>query len=251
MTERTSHDAASDCDAITELVADYAFGLTSADESRLVESRLPSCPEAASQLADYRRLQDEMRLNVPQIEPPAALADRIMAAAAATTTPQSSSASQPRITPLNASRGWWVAAAAVVLLLLTNIYWLTRVSEPLPEQLATFVVNSEDIRWAKLPAEDENSPAAAFIMWNPGGTDGMMYAENFPRLEAGQIYQLWLTKDGVRTPVGSFSVNEEGEGALLFRAEQPVGSFAWAWITIEPETGSEQPSDRIITGGAL
>lgn len=247
MTELHRHDAASDCDAITELVADYAFGLTSADESRLVESRLPACPEAASQLADFRRLQDEMRLGVPQIEPPAALGDRIMAAAAATASP----ATQPRVTPLNVNRGWLAAAAAVALLLLTNIYWLTRVSEPLPDQLATFVVNSEDIRWAKLPAEDESSPAAAFIMWNPGGNDGMMYAENFPVLEAGQIYQLWLTKDGVRTPVGSFTVDEDGEGALLFRAEQPVGSFAWAWITVEPETGSTQPSDNVVTGGEL
>jgi anti-sigma-K factor RskA len=247
MTELKPHDAASDCDAITELAADYAFGLTSAEESRLVESRLPACPEAASQLADFRRLQDEMRLGVRQIEPPAALGDRIMAAAAATAAVKP----QPRVTPLNANRGWLAAAAAVALLLLTNIYWLTRVSEPLPEQLATFVVNSEDIRWAKLPAEDESSPAAAFIMWNPGGTDGMMYAENFPALEPGQIYQLWLTKDGVRTPVGSFSVDEEGEGALLFRAEQPVGSFAWAWITVEPETGSSQPSDNVVTGGEL
>lgn len=245
MTERTPHDAASDCDAITELVADYAFGLTSADESRLVESRLPACPEAARQLADFRRLQDDMRRGVQQIEPPAALGDRIMAAAAP------APVSKPRLTPLNINRGWLVAAAAVALLLLTNIYWLTRVSDALPDQLATFVVNSEDIRWAKLPAEDETSPAAAFIMWNPGGTDGMMYAENFPVLEAGQIYQLWLTKDGIRTPVGSFSVDEEGEGALLFRAEQPVGSFAWAWITIEPETGSDQPSDQVITGGKL
>ena len=247
MTELNRHDAASDCDAITELVADYAFGLTSADESRLVESRLPACPEAASQLSDFRRLQDEMRLGVPQVEPPAALGDRIMAAAAVTAT----AVPRPRVTPLNANRGWLAAAAAVALLLLTNIYWLSRVSEPLPEQLASFVVNSEDIRWAKLPAEDETSPAAAFIMWNPGGTDGMMYAENFPALEAGQIYQLWLTKDGVRTPVGSFSVNEEGEGALLFRAEQPVGSFAWAWITVEPETGSTQPSENVVTGGEL
>lgn len=246
MTELNHHDA-SDCDAITELVADYAFGLTSTDESRLVESRLPACPQAAGQLADFRRLQDEMRRGVKQIEPPAALGERIMAAAAATATP----APQPRVTHLNTNRGWLAAAAAVALLLLTNIYWLTRVSEPLPEQLATFVVNSEDIRWAKLPAEDESSPAAAFIMWNPGGNDGMMYAENFPALEPGQIYQLWLTKDGVRTPVGSFSVDEEGEGALLFRAEQPVGSFAWAWITVEPETGSTQPSENVVTGGEL
>ena len=126
MSELHPHDAASDCDAITELVADYAFGLTSADESRLVESRLPACPEAASQLADFHRLQHEMRLSVPQIEPPAALGERIMAVAAAT------AASKPRVTPLNVNRGWLTAAAAVALLLLTNIYWLTRVNEPLP-----------------------------------------------------------------------------------------------------------------------
>ncbi len=244
MTELKHHDAASDCDAITELVADYAFGLTSSDETRLVESRLSDCPEAAVQLADFQRLQDRMRLDVPQIEPPAALGERIMAAAAA-------SVAKPRVTPLPTNRGWLAAAAAVALLLLTNIYWLSRVNQPVPDQLATFVVNSDDIRWAKLPAEDEGSPTAAFIMWNPGGATGMMYAEHFPELPAGQIYQLWLTRDGIRTPVGAFRVDDEGEGAMLFQAEEPIGSFAWAWITVEPETGSEQPSDIVITGGEL
>lgn len=245
MTE-VHRDDASNCEDITDLVADYAFGLTNADESRRVESRLPSCPEAAAQLADFRRLQAEMRHGVPQIDPPAALADRIMAAAIVTAAPPAL-----RVLPSRINRGWIAAAAAVALLLLTNLYWLTRVSTPEPAPLAAFVVNSQDIRWAKLPAEDKNSSAAAFIMWNPGGTDGMMYAEHFPALDAGQIYQLWLTKDGVRTAVGSFAVDEEGAGALLFRAEQPVGTFGWAWITVEPESGSTQPSDHVVTGGEL
>lgn len=239
----TEHSAnATDCDEIVELVADYAFGLTDEAESRLVAGRLHDCPTAAEQLAEFRRLQDEMRRSVAQIEPPAALNDRIMAAAGV---------KRPRTTALPARAGWMAAAAAVALLLLTNLYWLTRLDAPAPGQAATFTINARDIRWAKLPAEDPQSSAATFIMWNAGGDTGMMYAEHLAPLAADRIYQLWLTRSGVRIPAGTFTVEEDGTATLLFRASEPIGSFDWAWVTVEPAGGSETPSDDVVTGGRL
>ncbi len=72
-------DPVYDCDAIQTLIPDYAFGLTDPAETRVVEANLVHCPEAATQLADYRQVQNEMRVSVPQIEPPIQLNDRLMA----------------------------------------------------------------------------------------------------------------------------------------------------------------------------
>src|SRR5262245_29058579 len=95
-----------DCEAILELIPDYAFGLTSAEETRWVEANLNSCPEAVAQLADFRQLQDEMRADVPQMTPPADLEARLMAAVAATPVPQPVLKKAPR----TLHWGWIVAA---------------------------------------------------------------------------------------------------------------------------------------------
>src|SRR5260221_7450611 len=126
-----------DCDAIQELIPDYAFGLTDPEETRRVESSLAACPEAANQLADFQRLQAEMRAGVPQIELPAQLGERLMAAIAAPTV-----VAQPRRHPLR--RGWMIAAAAVIALIITNVYWLTRVNDLTrrQDQLISSIVGS-------------------------------------------------------------------------------------------------------------
>ena len=44
------------CETIQELIPEYAFGLTSLEETKLVESNLAACPESAEALADYQRI---------------------------------------------------------------------------------------------------------------------------------------------------------------------------------------------------
>src|SRR5215207_7372118 len=75
-------DLAIDCEALLELIPEYAFGVTEAEQSRLVEASLPHCPEATALLEDYRHLQDELRAGVPQLEPSPELGTRLMAAVA-------------------------------------------------------------------------------------------------------------------------------------------------------------------------
>lgn len=69
-----------DCSEIIELIPDYAFGLADEETARRVEAALPSCPDAARHLADYRRAQAAMRAHVPQIAPPLSLAEKLRAA---------------------------------------------------------------------------------------------------------------------------------------------------------------------------
>lgn len=252
MSSDKSLQAAGNCDTIRELIPDYAFGLTSPEETQLVESNLAFCPEAAAELADYQHLQVEMRVGVPQVEPPSRLQQRLIAAIA---TPERKSL------PRQSFRRQWLAAAAMIALVVTNLYWFARVNDltrrpnqiaPQTENDGAFVLTStSNLRWVRLPPSDEKSEASAFLMWNAESKIGLLYARGFPELTAGKSYQLWLTRGEVRASAGTFRVNEEGIGALLFNVTEPIDQFTWARITAEPEKGSDQPSDSVVVVGEL
>ena len=130
MSSKITVASANRCDAIRELIPEYAFGLTDPEQTRFVEANLSSCAEAAADLADFQRMQAEMRADVAQIELPPALESKLMAAIA-----EPAAKPTPVILPDHPPRrrsipiGWLVAAAAVIVLLLTNGYWLLRVND--------------------------------------------------------------------------------------------------------------------------
>jgi len=249
-------ELAQDCDAVRDLIPEYAFGLTSPDETRLVESNLSSCPDAASDLEDYRRLQNEMRAGVPQIEPPPYLQDRLMAALAAP-------AARARPRRLNVRLPWVAAAAAIIGLVITNVYWMMRVNDlsrrqdELASQLGArdsnaFVLTSTaDLRWVRLPPDQEGSDASAFLMWNAESAIGLLYVRGFPALAPGKTYQLWLTRGEERVSGGTFQVDAQGNSALLFHLTEPIDEYTWARITEEPGSGSDEPSSTVLVRGEL
>jgi anti-sigma-K factor RskA len=252
------NDPVRQCDAIQELIPDYVFGLTDPEETRLVESNLAYCPDAVAQLAEFQHLQAEMRLAVPQVEPPPQLGNKLMAALDA---PIALPKSNRRITSFPLA--WLAAAAAIIALILTNVYWFLRVNDltQLQNQLTTllgqsgqttFVLNrTDDLRWVRLPASQKDADTAAFMMWNAESETGLLYAHAFPKLTAGKTYQLWLTHGNERISAGTFRVDQDGKGAMIFHITQPIDNYTWARITAEPESGSNSPSDTAVVLGEL
>jgi anti-sigma-K factor RskA len=253
MMTHNSAGSAHDCDSIRDLIPEYAFGLTSPEETRLVESNLAACPEAAADLDDYRDLQDNMRADVALFEPPAYLGDRLMAAISA---PEAKPAPKPR---RKIHWAWAVAAAAVLALVVTNIYWLRRVSDLQQPETAedysgsgAFVLTStSSLRWVRLPPSEQTADTSAFMMWNSESEIGLLYAHGFPELAVGKTYQLWLTRGDEKVSAGTFRVDADGKGALLFHVTQPIDKFTWARITAEPASGSDQPTGNPVVVGQL
>lgn len=277
----SQHTPTLDCTAITELIPDYAFGLTSAEESQWVEANLTRCPEAAAQLAEFRLMQDDLRMSVPFMAPPAGLEARLMAAVGTSSgvgTHNGVSDAQPTVgTPLITSvakaparRNAWIVAAglAAALLLVTNLYWLVRFNQTqaqldqitalLPADLnqlarAFVLPNADDLRWVWLRTGEEDSRTAALMMWDQETETGLLCAWGFPELPPGETYQLWLTppdSDNLE-PVGQFRVNDRGIGSIVFNSSHPIDRFTWARVTTEPESGSQQPSDTTVVHGEI
>lgn len=254
---------APDCDTIRDLIPEYAFGLTSSEETRLVEAYVRDCPEASDQLADFRNLQADMRSGVQQIEPPTALAERL-AAAIDSLAPVSAHRVPVRRQRLPVA--WLVAAAAIMALITSNLYWLIRANNPepastesteyanepvTPGNVALVLSDTNVLRWVHLPPSQQNTKASAVLMWNAQSGIGLIYATNFPQLTSGTTYQLWLTNGTDRVSAGTFTVDQNGKGAMLFHITQSIDEYTWARITLEPITGSPAPTGSVVVVGAL
>ncbi|MBX3061344.1 MAG: anti-sigma factor [Anaerolineae bacterium] len=259
-------DALPDCSSIQELIPDYAFGLTDQATTQVVEAGLVDCPDAVEQLTEFRRLQMDMRAGVPQIDPSAHLAEKLLKMTeGASTVSVNTLASTSHKRPVHPA--WFAAAAAILVLLLTNIYWFGRVDSltnnqiavagtPTPDigapQTTAFVFSGNDnLRWVRLPSSTEGGNASAVLMWNAESRIGLLYAQGFPQLQEHKIYVLWLTREGERRNVGTFYVDDKGKGVLLFNIDEYIDNYTWAWITVESAYGSETPSEDVVVKGDL
>lgn len=279
-------DLVYDCEAILDLIPEYAFGLSDPEQVRWIEANISRCPEAVAQLQDYRRLQEEMRTSVPEIEPPAQSAARLFAAisapAAAEAIPSPSMTLRPpapipmvppapitaplRLVKRRAIRiAWLVASVAVLVLIITNVYWLTRVADLTQSHdlLAALVsaqnannafvlTSTESLHWVRLADPDPDAKTAAFMMWNAQSKIGLLYARGFPGLQPGYKYHVWLTRPDSKTFIGILQVDANGDGALLFNSPEPINNFLWAWVTAQtPEQTSGVPVGDPIVKGTL
>lgn len=263
------------CGEVLFLIPAYAMGTTDPDETALVEANLATCPEAEAALVEYRRLVDEMRVNVPQLEPAPELEERLMARLAGWRQDEPpAETSLPTAAPAQpARRAHWrsarsllalsaaslaAAVAAVLLLVATNVYWIGRVNDlsqentslavELQQQANTFhLANLEELPWRRLWSE-QNPDAIALIVWN--GTDSFLYTLGMPDLPPDTVYQLWLVEpDNHHISAGTFRTDERGRGSLHFYAPESIGDFVRLGITTEPDGGSEGPTSPPVALG--
>jgi hypothetical protein len=113
------------------------------------------------------------------------------------------------------------------------------------------LTSASDLRWVRLPASQQDTDASAVLLWNTESKIGLLYVRGFPRLSAGKTFQLWLTKGEERASAGTFRVDEDGNGALLFNINDGIDKYTWARITEEPADGSTQPGDQVVVVGEL
>ncbi len=274
MNVNQSTQTALDCEALAQLIPDYAFGLTDDAETYLVEINLNHCPEAQALLADYRALQDDLRASVAPVEPSPELGTRLMAAVHAAAAPKSVvtapiTPASPTLEPVarvvpsqRKSRrfyaAWIAAAAALIALVITNVYWFSRVNS-LSDRLdsvtasgsAFVLTDTNSLHWVRLASATDDANASAFMMWNNDSQTGLLYARGFPEPAPGFGYQLWLATDAGRISGGVFEVNPTGDGALLIHIDTPINSYTRAGITTEPVSGSEGPTSPAVVRGDL
>lgn len=177
-------------------------------------------------------------------------------------------------TPKRASgsrNGLLIALAAASILLLAGVttYWINQMATLQRDQQdlialiaadqvetsappEAITISGTDHYRELSPAETIAEGASARFVWNVEQQVGAVFATNLPELPQDHVYQVWVvTLDGDSLSLGTFSVDEVGEGALVFKAEQPIESFTHIGISVEPGDGSSVPTTPHLVVGTI
>ncbi len=263
-------------EAARGLLPGYAFGITSADETRLVEDLLAAYPELRAELATYRHLGESLLVQTPPLEPPAgawdAILNQINAEAAPVAPPQVAPVQAvpvpaprpttrlremliaPRLRLSPALAAVLVAAVLGVVALLGSENTRLRLaheqllSELDQQEMALTLMRARDVGWVQMrnPTEPDASASFAWLVYSPDDKAGVILASGFPELQPSMTYQLWASSEQGRISLGLFDVDANGKGSITFQLPDDLNRFRSIGITPEPAEGSPGPTSPAV-----
>jgi anti-sigma-K factor RskA len=98
-------------------------------------------------------------------------------------------------------------------------------------------------------SSQQSASARGMMFMSSDGRIGILAVLDLPPLPDDLVYQIWLIKDGMRTSIGTFTVDASGYGQTVIQLVAPVGEFDAIGITVEPAGGSSDPTgDQVLVG---
>ncbi len=255
--------------SVQDLAAAYALGALGPEEAREFAEFLSSSPEARHEVGEYREIAALLALAAPSAAPRADLRARVLGGLQprrAWGAVPSRGARHPRPMLL------WGALAASLLAavglganllslrgrvtaleteLAASERSLAERGRELAERLATLnSILEPGVRLYQLTASGDPDPGIQ-LFWDRQRNLAIVHGFRLKPVSKGHAYQLWFIKDG--KPVPSITFKPESTGHVrIERIPVPSdGSLSAAAVTVEPESGSQQPTSPIILVGPL
>ncbi len=103
------------------------------------------------------------------------------------------------------------------------------------------------------PSPDD-SDALAFVVWNAGAQDGVLFVEKLPALASDQIYRLWITDASHSAPSEGCVVDDGTTRAarIAIRPTRRIASPTSFVLTRERKSDSPQPDHgAVVARGTL
>ncbi|MFD2331056.1 anti-sigma factor domain-containing protein [Cohnella sp. GCM10020058] len=97
-------------------------------------------------------------------------------------------------------------------------------------------------------AADIVATGLATIVIDKNGTHLLVQAEQLPKLQGSEAYQVWLIKGQEKYSAGTF-VSAQGTGALYYTLKN--GGYDTVAITLEPDAFGDQPRGEIVLAASL
>jgi anti-sigma-K factor RskA len=244
-------------DSPRDLAAAYALGALAPEEARRFEAFLAGSPEAQREVAEYRDVAALLALGETDGEPGPDLRDRVLARVAAGRT---------RALPRSRSRAalWLALAASLVAVAALGLNLraargelrdlrelLSDTRGRLAAREATLdAIFEPGVQMYQLTASGDPEPGVQ-LFYDRQRQRAIIHGFRLRQLPENRAYQLWFIRDGKPVPSVTFKPESDGHA----RVEQiPVptgGDVSAAAVTIEPETGSTQPTMPIVLVGPL
>jgi anti-sigma-K factor RskA len=206
-------------EALHDLTAAYALDALDADERQAYEEHLAGCESCREEVAALSGVAAELAFAVEPAEPPPALRGRILDAARA---------ERPNVVPLRPRWAAPVAAIAAVAACVAVGLGLWNIS--LHRQLSTAHAQAvQHVPVSGLPGS---------LVVSPNGSAALV-VYSMRAAPAGKTYEAWVLRDGKAIPAGLFR-GGPGAGFVPIEGKVPPGSKVA--VTVEPATGSAQPT---------
>ena len=256
----------------------YVLGVLTPEEARAFEVDMSREAELQQLVATLRASRDALAGSLPQVTPPPALKQKILAQITA----------QEKVVPIPSkaerSESWviwlpWTLAACLAIMCAISFSQQKTLSQKNGQQakqladlnqMADSLRNETqdleqavaklqetnrlaNLRIAMLNSILTNAPnAVAVSLWDESKQDGVFVAQNLKTLPPDRDYQLWVLDNGTKpVSAGIFHVNADGTARANFKTVQPVqvaGKFA---VTEEPKGGLPAPTlkNLVLIGG--
>jgi anti-sigma-K factor RskA len=260
-----------DQDALLDLAPAYALGALSAEEAQRFEAYLATSPEARREVAEYREIGALLALSQAEARPAAELRDRVLARVGKQKT--------PTLPPLPAApwgrqptpAAWGALAASLLVIvglgagmislrgrvdalrteLAAREQTLSERERLLRAREATLnAILEPGVKLFQLTASGDPEPGIQ-LFWDQRRNVAILHGFRLKGVPEGRAYQLWFVKDG--KPIPSITFKPESDGhAKVERIPVPTGGvLSAAAVTVEPESGSPQPTSPILLVGPL
>jgi|SRR5688572_16259303 anti-sigma-K factor RskA len=256
-------------DAWLESAALYVIDAMTADERRAFESHLRGCELCRAELASLEGVDQALASAVPQIDPSAALRDRVLATARPPKADSRTATSPAQWLPLAASLALSLGLGGYAYSLQQRIVVLedelTDARAQAADTLARADATQRTLQVTQshldvLTAPDSTRVTLAGQAPAPGASGRADWSrarglavslENLPPLQAGRTYQMWLLTAGMPVSAGLLTPDAAGRSIVVYPVPQggvmPTG-FA---LTEEPDGGLPQPTGQPILVGLL
>jgi anti-sigma-K factor RskA len=250
-------------ETLLDLAAAYALGALSVEEARRFEAFLAGSPDAQREVAEYRDVAALLALAGPEAAPSPDLRERVVSRMRA-------ESARPAVARRRSSPAWGALAAGLVAAVGLGFGYvqlrevrdlraelgramrsLAETSRRLTEREATLnAILEPGVQMFQLTATGDPDPLIQ-LFWDQERHRAILHGFKLEAVPAGRTYQLWFIKDGA--PVASVTFKPEPTGHV--KVEQiPVpadGEVSAAAVTVEPESGSTQPTSPILLVGPL
>jgi hypothetical protein len=128
---------------------------------------------------------------------------------------------------------------------------LDRTAQQLAERDATLnSILEPGVELYQLTSSGDPEPGIQ-LFWNRQRNQAIVHGFRLKPVPSGKAYQLWFIKDGAPVPSVTFKPEPDGHAKVEHVAVPEGGALSAAAITVEPETGSAQPTSPIVMVGPL
>lgn len=213
----------------------YAVDALNEHERVLFERHLAECGDCRDEVRSLREASTTLA-EVAAAPPPPALRESVLSGISGVRPLPPAPGRSPAGDRRRQRFAFLVAAAAAVVALIGSALLVAQPwdDDPGPALTAADVVNAPDQQHVRKRFDG----ATATVYHSAALGRAAVVFDDLPAAPPGQVYELWLQKDGVMVPAGL--VPSSGDQEILLAGDATDATAAG--ITLEPEGGSKEPS---------